>query len=161
MNIYDFAMAKEKEAESLYRQLADNTGNEGFKSIFSMLADEEGRHYSILEEMNNEVPPELSDSDILPNANEVIKKMSRKKEAFEIETDQVELYKNAQEIEKQSRDFYREKAGEVQDAFQKEIFEKLADQEQNHYVLLDNIIELVLRPEQWLENAEWNPTEEY
>jgi len=154
-------MAKEKEAESLYRQLADNTGNHGFKSIFSMLADEEAEHCSILEDMKNEVPPELSDSDILLDANEAIKKMSRNKEAFEIETDQVELYKNAQEIEKQSRDFYREKAGEVQDSFQKEIFDKLADQEQNHYILLDNIIELVLRPEQWLENAEWNPTEEY
>jgi rubrerythrin len=87
--------------------------------------------------------------------------MSQKKEAFEIETDQVELYKKAQGIEQASRNFYLEKAGEIKDAFQKEVFENLAGQEQKHYLLLDNIIELVVRPEQWLEDAEWHHLDEY
>ncbi|MHC4131954.1 MAG: ferritin-like domain-containing protein [Planctomycetota bacterium] len=161
MNTFDYAMEKEKEAEGLYRELAEKTNNEGFANIFIMLADEEAVHYRIVEEMKNEVPVELSESEILPNAKNIFKGMSRKKEAFEIETDQLELYKKAQGIEQTSRDFYLEKAGEVEDAFQKEVFEKLADQEQKHYLLLDNIIELVVRPEQWLEDAEWHHLDEY
>jgi rubrerythrin len=161
MNIFDYAMEKEKEAEGLYRELADKTNNEGFTNIFKLLADEEATHYRILEDMKNEVPVELSDSEILPNAKDIFKGMSQKKEAFEIETDQVELYKKAQEIEKASRDLYLEKAGETEDSFQKEVFGNLADQEQKHYLLIDNIIELVLRPEQWLEDAEWHHLDEY
>jgi rubrerythrin len=161
MNIYDYAMEKEKEAEVLYRELAQTTSNEGFENIFTMLADEEAKHYKIVEELKNEVPMELSESEILANSRVIFERMSQKKEAFEIETDQVELYKKAQVIERQSRDFYSEKAGEVEDAFQKEVFEKLAVEEERHYVLLDNIIELVLRPEQWLENAEWHHLDEY
>lgn len=35
------------------------------------------------------------------------------------------------------------------------------EEEKKHYFLLDNIIEFVSRPEQWLENAEFYHLEEY
>ncbi|MHC4293892.1 MAG: ferritin-like domain-containing protein [Planctomycetota bacterium] len=157
MNIFDYAMQIEKEAEGF----ADKTSNEGFAKIFTMLAEEEIVHFRIVEEMKNEVPVELSESEILTDAKNIFSRISQKKEEFEIETDQVELYKKARGIEQASRDFYLEKAVEVDDAFQKEVFENLADQEQKHYFLLDNIIELVVRPEQWLEDSEWHHLDEY
>jgi rubrerythrin len=161
MNIYDYAMEKEKQAESLYRELVEKTSNEGFSNIFNMLANEEVKHYKLIEDMKNEVPAELSESDILPNAKKVFERMNQKKEEFVVETDLVEMYKKARGIEQQSRDFYLEKANEAGDAFQAEVFEKLAEEEQRHYLLIDNIIEMVLRPEQWLENAEWHHMEDY
>ena len=69
--------------------------------------------------------------------------------------------KKAQDIEKESREFYLQKADEVQDHCQKGIFRKLAEEENKHYFLLDNIIEFVSRPEQWLENAEFHHLEDY
>ncbi len=74
---------------------------------------------------------------------------------------QIELYKKAQEIEKKSWDFYLEKGGEVNDPLQKEIFLKVADEEKNHYFILETIIDFVSRPQQWLEDPEWYHLEEY
>ena len=37
----------------------------------------------------------------------------------------------------------------------------LADEEEKHYKLLDNIIELITKPEIWLENAEFNHLDEF
>ena len=67
----------------------------------------------------------------------------------------------AQDIEKKSRDFYTEKANEVKQEYQKDIFLKLAEEEKKHYFLLENIIDFISRPETWLENAEFNHLEEY
>ncbi|MHC5073702.1 MAG: ferritin-like domain-containing protein [Planctomycetota bacterium] len=161
MNIYDYAMEKEKQAEGLYLELANKTSNKGFSNIFNMLAIEESNHYKLIEDMKNDVPMELLESELFPNAKKVFERMGQKKEEFVVETDQIEIYKKAQGIEQQSRDFYLEKANEAGDAFQAEVFEKLAEEEQRHYQLIGNIIEMVLRPEQWLENAEWHHIDEY
>ena len=61
----------------------------------------------------------------------------------------------ARDIEKKSQDFYTEKANEVTEAYQIELFLKLAVEEKKHYFLLDNILDFISRPEQWLENAEF------
>lgn len=69
--------------------------------------------------------------------------------------------KKAQEIEKKSQIFYLEKADEVNNPSQKEIFLKIADEEKKHYFILENILDFVSRPQNWLENAEWYHLEEY
>lgn len=74
---------------------------------------------------------------------------------------EIELYKKAQVIEKTTETFYLEKAAIVTDECQKHIFHKVADEEKKHYLTLENIIEFVSRPAQWLENAEWYHLEEY
>jgi len=43
MDIFEFAMEKEKYAEQYYRQLAEKVDHTGLKSILIMLADEEGQ----------------------------------------------------------------------------------------------------------------------
>ena len=87
--------------------------------------------------------------------------MAQKSESFDFDLKQTELYKKAQDIEKKSYEFYTEKANEVTEEYQKEVFLKLADEEKKHYFLLENIIEFVSRPETWLENAEFYHLEEY
>jgi rubrerythrin len=58
-------------------------------------------------------------------------------------------------------DFYLEKADQVEDPRQKEIFKNLAAEEKKHYFLLDNIVDFLSRPDQWLENAEFCHLEDY
>jgi rubrerythrin len=87
--------------------------------------------------------------------------MKEGNEKFDIDAGQIELYKKAQDIEKKSRDFYLEKAEEVEEDFQKETFRKLAEEEKKHYFLLENVIQFVSRPQTWLENAEFYHLEEY
>ena len=160
MNIFEFAMEKEKYSEDYYRQLAGKSNNKGLETVFNMLADEEAKHYKIVSDMKEDVAPDLAETTVLSDAKGVFAKMRKSAQDFNFDVSQTELYKKAQEIEKQSQDFYLEKANEVEKT-QKEIFLKLADQEKKHYFLLENIIDFVSRPETWLENAEFYHLEEY
>lgn len=150
----------EKDGENYYRQLAQQTTNKGLRTILTMLADEEVKHYNAVKKLKTE-KPQMADTTILTDAKNVFVRLSRSEEEFDFDTSQIELYKKAQDIERKSRDFYLEKANEVELQYQKGLFLKLADEEKKHYFLLDNIIEFVSRPSQWLENAEFFHLEEY
>lgn len=160
MDIFEFAMQMEKDGENYYRQLAQNVANKGIKTILTMLADEEVKHYSVLAKIQTQ-RPRMAQTVILADAKSVFQQMKESGEKLELNAGQVELYKQAQKIEERSREFYLEKSNEVTEDYQKELFLKLAEEEKKHYFLLENIIDFVSRPQQWLENAEWYHLEEY
>ena len=161
MNIYDYALQMEKESENYYRQLAQRTDNKGLKTIFNMLGDEEAKHYTVISGMKSGTPAEVSDTDILSDARDVFRQMANGVEKFDFSGEQLKFYRKAQEIEQKSRKFYLQKADEVEDKVQKGIFRSLAEEEKKHYFLLQNIIDFVSRPKDWLENAEWHHLDEY
>jgi len=160
MNIFEYALQMEKDGEDYYRQLAQKTANKGLKTILTMLADEEVKHYNAIEKIKT-TEPHMAETTILTDAKNVFVQIQKSGESFDFDLGQAELYKKAQDIEERSRDFYMEKANEVKEGYQKEIFLRLADEEKKHYFLLENIIEFVSRPETWLENAEFYHLEEY
>jgi len=160
MNIFEFAMEKEKYSEDYYRRLADKTNNKGLETIFNMLADEEAKHYKIVSDMKEDVAPDLADTTVLSDTKDVFTKMRESAQKFSFDISQTELYKKAQDIEKQSQNFYLEKAKEAEGT-QKKIFLRLAEEEKKHYFLLENIIDFVSRPQTWLENAEFHHLDEY
>lgn len=160
MDIFEFAMEKEKYSEDYYRQLADKSNNKGLETIFNMLADEEAKHKKIVSDMKEDAAPDLAETTVLSDAKDVFARMRESVQNFNFDVSQTEMYRKAQKIEKQSLDFYLKKANEVKEN-QKEILLKLADEEKKHYFLLDNIIDFVSRPETWLENAEFYHLEQY
>ncbi len=160
MNIFEYAMKMEKDGEEYYRQLAQQTTNKGLQTILTMLADEEVKHYNAIERMQTK-EPHMTETTILTDAKNIFVQIKESSESFDFDIKQTELYRKAQDIEKESRDFYTAKANEVTKEYQKGLFLKLADEESKHYFLLDNIIEFVSRPEYWLENAEFYHLEEY
>jgi rubrerythrin len=125
-----------------------------------MLADEEVKHYNTIERMKTE-KPQMAETTILTDAKNIFAQIKESEEKFDFDIKQTQLYKKAQDIEKKSQDFYLEKANEVEQEYQKEIFLKLAGEEKKHYFLLENIIQFISRPQTWLENAEWYHLEEY
>ncbi len=160
MNIFEFAMEKEKYSEDYYRQLAAKSDNAGLKTVFNMLADEEAKHKKIISDMEGDIATDLAETTVLSDAKNVFEQMRESAQSFNFNISQNELYRKALQIEKQSWDFYLEKADEAEKTH-KEIFLKLADEEKKHFFLLENIIEFVSRPETWLENAEFYHLEEY
>jgi len=160
MNIFEYAMQMEKDGEDYYRRLAQQTANKGLKTILTMLADEETKHYNAIERMQT-AEAHMAETTILTDAQNIFIQIKESDEKLDFDIKQTELYKKAQDIEKKSQDFYLEKANEVKEEYQKGLFLKLAEEEKKHYFLLDNIIEFVSRPEHWLENAEFYHLEEY
>jgi rubrerythrin len=161
MNIFEFAMDKEKYAEHYYRELAGKANHTGLTSILTMLADEEVKHYETVESMKAQNPQAAGETPVLANAKEIFEKMRGSAEKFDFDASEVDVYRKARDIEKESRAFYLEKAGEVQDADQKKIFQRLAEEENKHLVLVQSICDFVSRPETYLEDAEFNHFDDY
>lgn len=161
MDIYEFAMKMEKDGENYYRELAKKTENTGFKNIFTMLADTEVTHQNIFKKMKENEQGKVVHTKILSRVNNIFIQMREKHTEIPVAITQSELYKKAQEVEKKSRDFYIEKAGEVKEPHQKETFLKIAEEEKKHALILAEIIDFVSRPESWLENPEWYHLEDY
>ena len=161
MDIFRFAMEKEKLSEDYYRKLAEKTNNKGLRNICLMLAEEEARHYMIVQQMSIKTKIKVSESTILDNARKVFDKIRGSAEKFNFDISEVELYKKARDIETESRKFYLEKSEQVEDSGQKDILKRLAGEEQKHFILLDKICVFVERPEWFLENAEMYRFDDY
>ena len=160
VNIFIYAMQMEKDGEDYYYQLAQETDDKGLQAVFSMLAQEEAKHYDIISRART-ARPQMAETSILTDAKNIFAQIKESGESFDSDSEQTDAYKKAQEIEKKSMEFYREKAGEVEQEYQKEIFLKLAEEEKKHYFLLQNIIDFISRPETWLENAEFCHLEDF
>lgn len=165
MDIYQFAMQMEKDGENYYRQLAREATVPGLTKIFTMLADEEVKHYQVVSKLaQKESNPQLADTRIFNNVTNVFKEMREEKGELPIDTTAaVNSYRKACEIEELSGNFYHEKADQAADEHQRKILLRLAGEEDNHLRIMENILEFVSRPEpgNWLENAEWHHLEEY
>jgi rubrerythrin len=154
MDIFEFAMEKEKYSEQFYRDLAGKTTHQGFKNILTMLAGEEAKHYRTIQQMRTENPQQITDTPVLARAREVFEKMRGSADKFTFPADEAELYRKACDIEDESRKFYLEKAEQTDNPAHKDVFQRLAAEENKHWIIVDRIRSFVARPQTFLENAE-------
>lgn len=160
MDVYDYAMQMEKDGEQLYREGARLSGHKGLASIMTMLADAEIAHYNLFKSMKEHKGGRLPEANLLKDVKNIFVTMKEQGGLESIGVSEIDLYKKAQEIEKKSEDFYRESASKV-DGAERESLIQVADEEKKHYFILQQIIDFVSRPQQWLENAEWYHLDEY
>jgi rubrerythrin len=162
MNIYKYAMKMEKDGENYYRELANKTEDIGLQNILKMLADEEVRHYNIIEQMmKSKASAELAETGILKKVKNIFIKIKGKNLVFNFDLPQINFYRKAREIEEKSYKFYIEMSDKVEIESQRKVFLKLAGEEKKHMFLLENLVEFVSRPETWIENAEFNHLDDY
>lgn len=161
MDIFKFAMEKEKYSEQFYRDLAKSTNYVGLRNILTMLAAEEVKHYHVVEQMRAKTPQKIPETAILKHAREIFEKMRGSSKKFDFNISEADLYRKACDIEEDSRRFYLERAEEAEDPAQQEIFRQLAAEENKHWVIVDNIRSFVAQPETFLENAEFFHYEDY
>ncbi len=157
MNVYEYAMKVEKDGERYYRELAEKSDDAGVKSILTMLADEEVKHYIVFDKMNkNQIIPTQPSVDIFKHTKNIFEKMRNENKTPCFSQDQIEFYKGALRSEENSYKFYTEKALMLEEGEQKEAFLRIAEEERAHYVLLENLVEYISTPQTWVESAEFN-----
>ncbi len=161
MDIFQFAMEKERYSEHFYRDLASRANYAGLRNILTMLADEEVKHYKIVEQMRSQTPLEVTETPILADARRIFEKMKGTPRTFDFHISEVDLYRKACDIEEESRRFYLEKSEEVTDPVQKRIFRQLAEEENKHFVIVEGLRSFVARPQTYLENAEFFHFDDY
>ena len=165
MDIYEFAMQMEKDGENYYRKLIKGCKDPGLKKIFAMLADEEVKHYTFIEQLSQKTGlPQANDTQILENVKNIFVEMREGKQVPQIDTtEETNAYRKACDIEEMSRKFYLEKAQEVEGEQAKLLLNQLAKEEEKHLRIMENIVEFISRaePGKWLENAEWHHLDTY
>ncbi len=159
MDAYAYAMKMERDGEVFYRGLQDKTANKGLKTILGMLADAEVRHYKTF--LNLKKGEEIRQTTIedLAYVQNIFEILLQERLYLPLQQE-IGLYKMAQDIEQQSRTFYLQKAEEVP-PLQQLAFRRIADEELRHYQILEDIISMVDKPNNWLENAEWHHLDDY
>ncbi|MDX9858328.1 MAG: ferritin family protein [candidate division Zixibacteria bacterium] len=164
MNVFDFAMKMEQDGRAFYLEHADKVSHPQLKKILLELADDEAKHYAIFKALRDGQPTaydEASRTGILNTVKNVFEELKAGNRVYSFPADARKIWAQAQEVEKKSENFYREKANEVGDKNQKHILNKIADEEHKHWVTMENVIRFLDRPKTWLEDAEWSNLEEY
>lgn len=161
MDIYQFAINFEQENQKYYKELAKKSEDEKIKSVFLELASEEAKHERIVKQLRDNEDVDELEFEIIPKVNEVFAKIKEGMPEKVMPTEQVDIYKKALSMEVKSKDFYAEKAEEAQNEKVKEVLLRLSKEENKHENIVRSIIELVNRPNSWLEDAEWYHLEDY
>jgi rubrerythrin len=162
MDIYEFAIEFEQENQKFYNEFAEKSSNTSLKNVFLNLAEEEKKHENIIRQMRDNKELDAVESDILPKAKQAFEEISKDLPENEIlPEEQVDVYKKAIALEEKSIEFYTEQAEKAEDPEIKEAFERLAEEEKKHERIMNNITEMVNRPNTWLEDAEWYHLEDY
>lgn len=157
-DIFDFAMKMENDAAGYYRDLAERCGDAGLAGILNRLAEAELGHERMLANMKLRTPPEAAKANFLDDVKNIFAGMKETAGEFDFDLSEVDLYRQAQEHEKKSEEFYRQKASEAENDDQRAILERIANEEHEHYIVLQNLIDFVTAPDTWLEDAEWSNT---
>ncbi len=156
MDNFAFSIQMEKDAEALYRKMAENAPVEGVKKVLLMLAEDEVRHRVAIEQLQKKMAVEPDKGSAL-EIKTVFDEMKQDSSINDISVDAVDDYEKAVEIEQRGLDFYKEKFEESDDPADKKLFEVLMRQESYHLHTTRNLLDMVCRPEWWVENAEFNP----
>ncbi len=161
MDIFEFAKEKEQLSRDLYQQMAKKAPDEGLANIFNMLADEEEHHIEVVEKLQHDTEHDVAETTVLSDAKKAFEKIRDGAKNFSFDVSEEDVYAKARDIEEESMNFYKEKAGDVDADWKKNIFLKLADEEKKHFHLMSNICDFVSRPDTWLEDAEFYHLEKY
>lgn len=160
MNTLEFAINMEQDGVKYYREQAKLNQGTDLESVCNLLADEESRHAQILINKKDKNAYELKDYDLLSEAKNVFSNLQN----IKVERDQHaqrEFYAIAADMEQKSVELYEEFLREATLPEEKELFQFLIDQEKAHLELLDELVQLVLKNEEWVESAEFGLREEY
>ncbi len=159
-DIFEFAKQMELEGKANYLEHMEKVQSPGMKRILKMLADEEDNHYQIFDAMQKDQDVELKPID-LKEVKNVFQEMKDSGVGLTTEGDEVAFYEKAKEVEIKSEELYRKKAAELEDENMKAKVIAIAEEEHRHALLMQDLIDFVNQPEQWVEDAEFNHMDEY
>jgi len=159
MNSIEFAIDMEMDSKRYYLQQAEKAEDSGLRSIFHTLAEEESIHARILKNKAETLEYELIDT--YAEIKSVFVEIGNYKNIIKQIPDALDIYTFALENEKKSLDVYQEMLQEATNDKDKKIFKYLIEQESDHYKVMEQLIELVNHPNDWVESAEFGIRKEY
>ena len=151
----------ENDLERFYREQAEKNKDNELHTVFTLLADEEEKHAEILKKNIEKVVLDLEDSNITSEVKPIFKNIADLSSDIKDLPSQLDAYYLALEKEEESIDYYGKLYNEAKSDHSKTVIKFLLEQEKKHRNLLEDLITLVKRPEEWVEDAEFGLREEY
>jgi len=161
MNVYDFALKMELDGKAYYQQLAEKTSLAGLKNIFLQLAEDEQKHYDVLQRLQQKSPPSMQTTTVLEQAQNIFEKLLTEKLAATQLWNDLEGYRYAMKLEADSFRFYEASANREPEPETRAILLKIADEEHKHFTILRNVYDFVNAPNQFLAWAEFSNLDEF
>lgn len=154
MNAYEYALKLEREGEQYYRQLAESSAHPGLKAAFNILADEEVRHCKAIEDMMSTSCFDPEKLDMMLDTDMIHKKLIDR-DSVDFNSTEIKFYEEAIAREDEAGDFYLQKAKEAKNEHERDLFLKLAEEEQKHVEVLQEILDFIQEPQQLVAAAEF------
>lgn len=162
MHIFNLAIALEKEIESFYNKLAQESDSAGLKKIFLQLAMDEKKHRETIAALSRGVAEEpMSPSVLLVEAEDLFQLLVDEKPSFNLPKDVLEAYRYAMNVEADSSRLYRHAAEKEKNPETKKILLKIAAEEEKHFALVENLYNFVNAPNEYLAWREFSNIDEY
>ncbi|MGA7826831.1 MAG: ferritin family protein [Geobacteraceae bacterium] len=157
MDVFEIAMEKEQEVKAYYEQLAEETSHTGVKHVFALLAADEQKHFDAVQAMKNEAGcGDLPSSPALEEAQKVLGELFGDVVPASKLQKSLDSYRHALVVESESVKFYEGILETVKDEGLKKILSAILVQEREHYNIVENLYDYVLKPEYFLEWAEFS-----
>jgi rubrerythrin len=166
MNIFDFALKMEVDGEKYYRDLAESVKYDDLKKVLEGLADDEQRHYKIIQSAQNQTFSYVENPTLSKVHN--VFSVSKNEPALptndfiaKLKDEQINVYRAALVKEKESVQLYKKLKENAQRHEEKIICEKLMQEEEKHVEVIEDIIEMLNHVNDWVESAEFNHQDIY
>jgi rubrerythrin len=158
MNTIDYAIGMELEGHEFYTELADSNKDNELHTVFLLLAESELQHAELLKRFREKANIKLEGHFARPEfrsvfTEEQFQRMNSPK--------QLDAYRFAYEREEESIKLYQSMKMGTDNELEKEIYDFLIRQEEEHLTLFEELVKMVTRPEEWVESAEFGIREEY
>lgn len=162
MNVFDFAMKMEEDGKTYYLKMAGETSNQGLKTIFNLLAEDEQKHYDIFQELKSSGKvPDMQETTVLEASQNVFEKLPKSEKELEGISTDLDGYRHAMQLEVDSFRLYEEAAEKASEQTIKNLLLKVAAEERKHFNILDNIYQFVNAPNQHLAWREFSNLDEF
>ncbi|WP_305041431.1 ferritin family protein [Geoalkalibacter sp.] len=162
MNVFDFAMKMETDAEAYYKQLAEQTNVEGIRNIFLDLAADEKKHFQIFEAMKARTgATSMEESKALDNARNAFEKLLKGKPAAGSIKGDLQAYEHAMKMEAEGARVYEEALAKESNPEVQNLLKRVIAEEQKHFNIIRNVYDFVNAPNEYLEWAEFSNLEEF
>lgn len=159
MEIIEFAMKMELDGKAFYDKQARATKSKELKRIFSLLSEEEVRHYNFFKSMKEGTVEEAAahlngSTETLKEVKNIFVEMSENK-TDDFGEEELTAWSEALKIEEKAESFYREKAAEEKDEQKKKLLVLIAEEEQNHVHMIEGVLTYMKFPDAFADSQQF------
>ncbi|NLW51124.1 MAG: ferritin family protein [Candidatus Brocadiaceae bacterium] len=153
----ELAQKLELDGAEYYGKLSEECSSAAARRMFESFASDERRHLRIVREVAEGVGVDLSKMPMPRDEIATIFTRAAAREEADVEATETEreAVRVALSMETKSFQMYRDAAGRAEDAATRELLERLAREENQHYEMLENTLEYLSENPKWFLWNEW------